>query len=307
MNPRLKRWAFAAAAGSGYLALRRRVTRGGFRIVTYHGVDTADHPVINFDRLQTSPDLFTLQLEALARAFRVVPLADAVRSWREQGVWPSGALAVTFDDGYRNNLEVAAPILKRLGVPATFFVTAGFVDGTARPWWYDVRQWVAGRNQAVEQARRVAADYEARLRPMDELTRGKALRAMDVDGGGPLPYPFLSAAQCRQLLDQGFDVQGHGGTHASFSGESAGRVEEEIRASAAFVRSLGREPWALAYPYGHVPADMAAAHRAMTANGFKAAFTTQTGSNGPAVDIWQLRRWDVHGGYSAQALLARVS
>ena len=42
---------------------------------------------------------------------------------------PPAAAAITFDDGYRDNLEIAAPILKRRGLPATLFVASGFIDG----------------------------------------------------------------------------------------------------------------------------------------------------------------------------------
>jgi peptidoglycan/xylan/chitin deacetylase (PgdA/CDA1 family) len=48
------------------------------------------------------------------------------------------SLVVTFDDGHRDNLELALPILKKYGVPAVIYVTTGFVDNTIRSfWWYD--------------------------------------------------------------------------------------------------------------------------------------------------------------------------
>jgi peptidoglycan/xylan/chitin deacetylase (PgdA/CDA1 family) len=68
------------------------------------------------------------------RHFRVVHLAEQVAgcSARED---MGGTLSITFDDGYRDNFEVAAPILRKLGLPATFFVTTGFVGTqTVAPW-----------------------------------------------------------------------------------------------------------------------------------------------------------------------------
>jgi peptidoglycan/xylan/chitin deacetylase (PgdA/CDA1 family) len=66
--------------------------------------------------------------------FRVVSLSDLVSGARE-GRNMAGALAITFDDGYLDNYEVAAPILRRLQLPATFFVSTGFVGSSIiAPW-----------------------------------------------------------------------------------------------------------------------------------------------------------------------------
>lgn len=66
--------------------------------------------------------------------FRVVPLAQQVAGCRN-GQNMGGTLSITFDDGYRDNFEVAAPILRRLGLPATFFVTTGFIGTDYVPHW----------------------------------------------------------------------------------------------------------------------------------------------------------------------------
>jgi peptidoglycan/xylan/chitin deacetylase (PgdA/CDA1 family) len=66
--------------------------------------------------------------------FTVLSLAEQVegcKSGRDMG----GTLSITFDDGYRDNFEVAAPILKSLDLPATFFVTTGFIGSPTVPWW----------------------------------------------------------------------------------------------------------------------------------------------------------------------------
>lgn len=66
--------------------------------------------------------------------FRVVPLSEQVagcRDWRDMG----GTLSITFDDGYKDNFEVAAPILRRLRLPATFFVTTAFIGTDYAPYW----------------------------------------------------------------------------------------------------------------------------------------------------------------------------
>jgi peptidoglycan/xylan/chitin deacetylase (PgdA/CDA1 family) len=307
VNRFVKPLALQAASYSGALALKRNVTRSRFRIVTYHGVDDHTHPVVNFDRLQTDPATFARQVEKMATAFRIVNMEDAVRHFLANGTWPDRGLAITFDDGYRNNLEVAAPILKRIGVPATFFVTAGFVEGSTKPWWYELRQWMAGHVRSVPEAISRAAGTEVRLRPMNEVDRNRELSALGVHQGDVDCYPFMTEDECRSLIAMGFDIQCHSDTHVSFSGESDERVRIEIQKSVEFVKRLGCEPWGLAYPYGHEPTNAIFAHNEMSSCGMIAAFTTREGANGVHADRWNLRRWDMHGGYSALGAVARVS
>jgi peptidoglycan/xylan/chitin deacetylase (PgdA/CDA1 family) len=125
----LKQSAGWVARYSGLNTCFRARTRSLFRVVTYHGVDAQDHPVVNFDRLQIQPDLFTRQLESLARHYRVVALPEALAGFLAGRGWPERGLAITFDDGYRNNLDVAAPILQRLGSARDIFCDRRFCGG----------------------------------------------------------------------------------------------------------------------------------------------------------------------------------
>lgn len=310
----IKQSILQAARLSGFMAFRRAVTKNQFRIVTYHGVDAAQHPVINFDRLQTAPELFTRQVEQLARQFKIVSFKDAVAHYRHHRCWPQQALAITFDDGYRNNLEQAAPILQRLGVTATFFVTAGFIDGRVRPWWYHMRALLAARGGLSEGEKIAeAVRLEAMSRPMAETERRVFLEefaaTMGATDSAPeaTAYPFMTRVECRKLLTMGFDVQAHGDTHASFAGETPERVNDEIRRSVQLVREIGHAPWAMAYPYGHEPHDPAAARKTMIDCGLVAAVTTCEGGNGRASDLYALRRHDLHGGYTPLAAVFKLS
>jgi peptidoglycan/xylan/chitin deacetylase (PgdA/CDA1 family) len=66
--------------------------------------------------------------------FDVISLDDFVgRLERKASV--AGTLAITFDDGYLDNFEIAAPILRKLSLPATFFLVSGFLGTTIVPWW----------------------------------------------------------------------------------------------------------------------------------------------------------------------------
>ncbi len=112
-------------------ALRRGVARGfalttprvaGLRILTYHRVNP-DHPR---DRLTVHPAAFAEQMELLAGSGRpVVSLTTAARMLGGSGPVQGDPVALTFDDGYQDNLRHAAPVLERLGLPAAIFVVTG--------------------------------------------------------------------------------------------------------------------------------------------------------------------------------------
>lgn len=105
-------------------------------ILMYHRVaDLALDPQC----LAVRPERFAAHLEVLHGIGRVMPLADLVAAMTTGDV-PDGAVAVTFDDGYADNLGVAAPLLEAHGVPATVFVTAGALEDDREFWWDELER-----------------------------------------------------------------------------------------------------------------------------------------------------------------------
>jgi peptidoglycan/xylan/chitin deacetylase (PgdA/CDA1 family) len=101
-------------------------------VLGYHGVDSVRRRD-DLSRLIVAPDRFRAQIELLLGAgFRFLPMAQLARL-ADGGTPPPGHAAITFDDGMRNNHEVALPILREYGIAATVYVTIGFIDGTS-PW-----------------------------------------------------------------------------------------------------------------------------------------------------------------------------
>jgi peptidoglycan/xylan/chitin deacetylase (PgdA/CDA1 family) len=101
----------------------RRAPEPNLRILTYHRVNDR-HPG---DRMSVHPLAFRAQMEHLAESGRpVLPLAEAAGRLCGKGPpLPVGAVCLTFDDGYRDNLEHAAPVLEALGFPAAVFLVTG--------------------------------------------------------------------------------------------------------------------------------------------------------------------------------------
>jgi peptidoglycan/xylan/chitin deacetylase (PgdA/CDA1 family) len=97
------------------------------RIIMYHGV------------LRRDRSLLVAQLRYFQRHFRIVPLATVVQAVAGGVVPKHNEMALTFDDGLRNNLTVVYPILKQLRVPATFFVCPGLISTGHWLWTHEAR------------------------------------------------------------------------------------------------------------------------------------------------------------------------
>lgn len=126
MRKRVKALAGRALIGTGLL--RRMIGDAGL-VVAFHRVndDTADGltcRVADFERY----------CRFFRRCFDPIPLSEFVERM-EQRRSLAGSMAITFDDGYRDNYVNAAPILKRLALPATFFVTTRFISTDHVAWW----------------------------------------------------------------------------------------------------------------------------------------------------------------------------
>jgi peptidoglycan/xylan/chitin deacetylase (PgdA/CDA1 family) len=99
-------------------------------VVAFHRVQDTD----GSEGLTVDVGMFERYCRFFQRHFRVVPLRDLVERL-ERGGGFNRELAITFDDGYRDNYENAAPVLERLGLPATFFLVTQWIGTDVVPWW----------------------------------------------------------------------------------------------------------------------------------------------------------------------------
>ena len=128
--PISKRIKAVLGGASGMAGIYARDFRGKMIIVAFHRVNDE----IPEDGLTCGSAKFEAFCRFFSEQFRIVPLSQQVAAC-QAGKDMGGTLSITFDDGYRDNHEVAAPILRKLGLPATFFVTTGFIgSGITAPW-----------------------------------------------------------------------------------------------------------------------------------------------------------------------------
>jgi peptidoglycan/xylan/chitin deacetylase (PgdA/CDA1 family) len=110
-------------------ALRPLLVSQRVWVLAFHRVDDLGFP----HPLTCGIAEFESYCRLVAERFRVVPLSEQLdRLGRSDA---GGTLSITFDDGYLDNYENAAPILERLGLPATFFIATGFIGSDEVAWW----------------------------------------------------------------------------------------------------------------------------------------------------------------------------
>src|SRR5688572_28918012 len=80
-------------------------------------------------KMNVAPDAFREHMSVLARRAHPVPIDELVSCAREGKPMPRGAAAVTFDDGYKDLIEFALPVLREFRIPATFFIVSGGIGG----------------------------------------------------------------------------------------------------------------------------------------------------------------------------------
>lgn len=123
------------AVRSGFLQAVGRFRPGNAVILMYHSVlEDPQAQESYLGEISYSREIFRGQMELLARRYHPVSLDQILRFVTEQAELPRRAVAVTFDDGYTDNYEVAAPILKHSGVPATIYATVDCAERRRLPW-----------------------------------------------------------------------------------------------------------------------------------------------------------------------------
>jgi peptidoglycan/xylan/chitin deacetylase (PgdA/CDA1 family) len=248
--------AATALARPGIRSVVRRLPRWrGVLTLNYHRVgDAVGQP---WDRTLWSTDAagFDAQLALLAREADVIApadVADALRSGR-----PGRRVMITFDDGYRDNYEVAFPLLRRHGLPATFFLTTGFLDCPHVAWW-DELAWMVRRGGGE------ADGHDAEIRALCEhykalpSERAEALLdevAARTGAGRCAPAHaeelWMTWEMARALRDGGMTIGGHTVTHPLLARVPVARQREEIAGCAArLADELGEQMRWFAYPVG---------------------------------------------------------
>ncbi len=113
----------------------KRLSEHGLAIFLFHGVvEECSYAVRNYNRKHLPVAEFREAITQLTQGGKALSLDDVLHHIEQRTPFPPNAFAVTFDDGFENNFSIAAPILKELRVPATFYVTTDFIQNNHMSW-----------------------------------------------------------------------------------------------------------------------------------------------------------------------------
>jgi peptidoglycan/xylan/chitin deacetylase (PgdA/CDA1 family) len=320
---------------AGRYLLLNRVLRARQRklplILCYHGVvpDTIADDPFNYGNV-ISVSEFSAQMAMIARSMKPLSLAS-LRDWLVGSTeMPPDSILVTFDDGYRNNLAHAAPILTNFGIPAIFFVSAGYVGSDRLLWPTDIYRRVLlwpfkgvplpdGSMLDVSPAeipKRIALAEWARefckLIP-DDLTRhylrilSEAMLPVLTQEEAEM-FSFLSWDELRQLHRLGFEIGSHTTDHCILTRIPAYQLATELIASKQQIEEHLRIPClSLAYPNGSQADYSPSILFAAAQSGYQIGFTTNPGPCRRTESALTLNRVCVPGKLSGNEFQSRVS
>lgn len=235
-------------------ALRLISPSASTAILMYHSVmpDPAAH-ADSLGGIIHSETEFRAQMELLCRDYHPISLDEVVGSLDSRKQLPKRSVAVTFDDGYADNAEVAMPILNRLGIPATFYVTVHCVEQRKLPWpsrlrfafrktklpqWTDAcgKSWNLKDSESRERAYLAACDDGCRL---SGSLQEDFVRQLEEQLGASAP-PDLSSLmmsydQIRSLAGHGHIVGSHTMTHPNLAYLKEDQARTELAKSKRYL------------------------------------------------------------------------
>ncbi|EXI76735.1 MAG TPA: polysaccharide deacetylase family protein [Candidatus Accumulibacter phosphatis] len=283
--------------------------KGLLSIVIFHRVLAQRDPVVDWDLDARD---FEQRLRWLRNWFNILPLDEAVTRLAQRSL-PARAAAVTFDDGYADNFAVALPILRRLGVPATFFIATGYLDG-GRMWndtiIHSVRHCGKARLDlsAIGLGAHELTSIDAIRRAIDSIVSGLKYRPPEQRSeaadyvarvaGCRLPDDLMMRSEdVRAMRRAGMLIGAHTVTHPILARVDADAARKEVLHSKQYLEGLLQERVGLfAYPNGKPTVDYRAEDvESIRALDFDAAVTTAWGVADADSDRLQLPRftpWD---------------
>lgn len=314
--------------------LLRRIqgSRGQVPVLAYHSVAARgqgpEPSCLELARAVVSPVAFRRQMEYVARHYHTVSLADYVKSRAAGEALPESPCIITIDDGLADAWETAAPILRELGLTATFFIVAAPYALQSTPWphslyevldnapateiaaWCrtalpsfsvdetitkaDLRLGLSRCLNAIGRDERLKRVAEMRERLSSEIARG--------------PCRFMPPEQIRQLAEEGFEIGCHSTEHQWLAGLSDEEIDTDVKKCKETVAGIaGRDCPAFCYPFGEAGSWDDRVARILRHNGFLCACTTEQGLNSPGTDLFALRRVVVNSDTSFPAFVLRIT
>ena len=293
----------------------------GLLVLNYHRIGTPGDSLFDHALWSATQDDFDAQVRLLAANFDVIGLEDLRSALDDLHIggrrpWQSRRFAmITFDDGYRDNFELALPVLKSHDVPGVFFITSGFLDSGRLAWWDEIA-WMVRRSSKdrmdlsqrwLAEPLSLQADHrddgiQRLLRRYYRLDGSETDAFMDeladATGAGRAPDglgvdQWMDWDNVRSMHSSGMSIGAHTVTHPVLSRLSSDDQNLEICESRLRLEhELGIPVSALSYPVGNREAFNDTTRAALSQNGFDWAFSYYGGHvrGGSEIDRFDIPR-----------------
>ncbi|HVI09030.1 MAG TPA: polysaccharide deacetylase family protein [Candidatus Binatia bacterium] len=299
-----------AVLGSGALRLAGRMRPASVAILMYHSV--MDDPGARQDLLGGivhSTQVFRQQMQLLTRQYHPVSLDEVMRFVRREAQLATRAVCVTFDDGYADNYEVAAPILEHAGVPSAIYVTADCVERRTLPWpshlryffrttqkacWMDGsgKTWPLGDADQRENAFLRACDEYCQMGEKRGHYIASAASALEVQMPADSGELMMTYDQMRSLAKRRHTIGSHTMTHPNMAYLDADEARRELTESKRILeRELKSPVTHFSYPCPALSPHWSEQTLALTREiGYETAVTTDPGLALKGDDALRLKR-----------------
>jgi len=287
------------------MRLRRYAPVPNLSILTYHHIATED-PSYPYDPdvYDATPTQFRRQLELVARYCTPIGIHELLRAIDGEPL-PENPVMVTFDDGYLSCHDVALPILRAVGIRATFFIATAFTSDRLLYWWERIALICnqARRNGTIQYPLTMNIDRKdkklhSRLVALVKNTPGLDIQrflddlcvTLEVEWSRELEIEHSNALimqwdHVRALARAGMDVESHGRYHRVLQTLDDAALEDECLSSRLELEAqLGRPVNAMAYPVGRRIAREARIRHALASAGYRIGLSNKTGVN----RVWPL-------------------
>jgi peptidoglycan/xylan/chitin deacetylase (PgdA/CDA1 family) len=285
---------------------------------------------LDVDLVSASPSEFDSQMDYVRTRMTPLSLAEVAARLDCGEPLPPRAVAVTIDDGFRDAFVHAYPVLRRHGVPATVFLSTGFVD-SGEPFWFELaahllmsvpphslelpgRRLRLPSGDSVAERRAGSRELLTGLKQLGGAERDPLLRDWSRQFStllGPATLEHLrpvSWAEAREMSGGGVDFGSHTVTHPTLASLRDDEARRELEDSKRRLeQQLGRAVCALAYPLG-MPGSYDARIKSLAEQaGYRLAMSYLPGANwSGAVDRFDVRRTGISYGTDAEHFRALV-
>jgi len=256
---------------TGFVYGMSKIKKNRLTILAYHRILNIDHePFFDFDEgvISATPHDFEAQVKWLKNNFNITTFASLLK-----GEMAPNSLIITFDDGYKDNYENAYPVLNKYNVPATIFLTTGYIESSRLFWWDEISYLVKKTAK-----RKLSVNYLGNPITFDLITRNDKKNAIshilklvkripnndridiinrlrielevDIDNFSDARM-ILSWDEIREMSKNGIEFGAHSVTHPVLANATPETVKYEVEESKRKIEcEIGKDVTTFSYPVG---------------------------------------------------------